>query len=175
MPPRLRRQPPPPTELRSAREPRGLASHPIPGGIVSVSCSSFSAAAQRRSDLNPGSRLQILQDECKGKTGNCRSARRILVKPHAFARPSKSRILLFFLTLGQEAPHPALSPRRGNPFPPPPSCQLPPPGLPTPPSYATFSWRNGILLPSPGPVGIEELCHAPGGAAFLPLLGERAG
>ena len=67
MPPRLRRQPPPPTELRSAREPRGLASHPIPGGIVSVSCSSFSAAAQRRSDPDSAPSVQTLQDECKEK------------------------------------------------------------------------------------------------------------
>ena len=43
-----RRQLPPPSEIRSAREPCGLVSHPILGGIVSVlsvSCSSFSAAA----------------------------------------------------------------------------------------------------------------------------------
>jgi len=36
----------------------------------------------------------------------------MLVKLHAFARSSKSGILLFFLTLDQEAPHPTLSPRR---------------------------------------------------------------
>ena len=51
---------------------------------------------------------------------------RILVKLHAFARSSKPRILLFFLTLDQEAPHPALSPGRGNPSSPPLSCHMPP-------------------------------------------------
>jgi len=67
---------------------------------------------------------------------------RILVKLHAFARSPNSGILLFFLTLDQEAPHPALSPGRGNPSSPPLSCHMPP-----------FSWRSAILLPSPGGEG----------------------
>ena len=81
---------------------------------------------------------------------------RILVKLHAFARSSKLGILLFFLTLDQEAPHPALSPRRGNPSSPPLSCHMPPSPGGAPffqkrarqgdrLSYAAFSWRSAIL------------------------------
>jgi len=89
---------------------------------------------------------------------------RILVKLHAFPRSSKSGILLFFLTLDPEVPHPPLSPRRGNPSSPPLSCRILPSSGGAPFFFPLLGvyvaligssdiWRSAILLPSPGGEG----------------------